>query len=292
MRVSRKTKHRLFRIGVHTSIVGGLSLSVERAASLGCTTMQIFSHNPRQWKEYALPDQEVKRFHNLRERLDITPVFIHASYLINLASLSEAVRDKSIHLLTYELSNAERLGAEYVILHTGSARGEDAKKSRERAAEAIRQSVKKHRNTTRILLENTAGEQGDITSSMESLAEIIETCGSDMIGGICVDTCHAYASGYDLTSRKGTERLITAIDRCIGLERVKLIHVNDSKRSLGSGVDRHEHIGKGYIGVKGLSTFLSDGRISHIPMVLETPKQDEGDDRRNLHKVLKILSGI
>jgi deoxyribonuclease-4 len=252
--------------------------------------MQIFSHNPRQWKEYVIPEEEVERFQSLREELDIRPVFIHASYLINLASSSRTVRDKSIRLLTYEVSNADRLGVEYVILHTGSARGEDEKKSRARAAKAIGHSVKKNRGSARILLENTAGEQGDITSSMEALADIIETCGSDRIGGICLDTCHAFASGYDLTSRDAAGRLIAEIDESVGIDRLKLIHVNDSKRPLGSGVDRHEHIGKGHIGMKGMRNFLSDRRISNIPMVLETPKQDDSDDRRNLKKVLSILS--
>lgn len=290
MRDLRKGKHPPFRVGVHTSIAGGLSLSVERAVSLGCSTMQIFSHNPRQWKESALPESEVQRFRSLREELDISPVFIHASYLINLASPSQTVLHKSIRLLAYELSNADRLGVEYVILHTGSARGEDAKKSRKRAAKAICQSAKKSKGNAKILLENTAGERGDITSSMEALAHIIETCRSERIGGICLDTCHAFASGYDLTSRNAFTKLIAEIDRYVGLERLKLIHVNDSKRPLGSGVDRHEHIGRGYIGMNGMRTILSDRRISKIPLVLETPKRNENDDRRNLKKILALLS--
>jgi deoxyribonuclease-4 len=286
---STKNRHTL-RLGVHTSIAGGISKSVERAVSLGCSTMQIFSHNPRQWHKTRIPEHEVERFKSLKHEHDIRPVFIHASYLINLASLSEGVLQKSIKLLLYEMMNADILGAEYVILHTGSASGLREERARRRAVRSLLKAVGKNRFKNRLLLENTAGQRGDITSSVGALADIIHMCKSDSIGGICIDTCHAFSSGYDFSSQESVEQFISEVRRHTGLHMLKLIHVNDSKKPLGSGIDRHEHIGNGFIGMKGFKNLLSDRRIARIPMVLETPKDCEDDDKRNLRKIANILS--
>ena len=286
----RKRKINSYRLGVHTSIAGGISQAIARAASLRCNTVQIFSHNPRQWQKTRIQPEEAERFKILRQKYDINPVFIHASYLINLASLSDRVLKQSIGLLSYELMNADVLGVEYVILHTGSARDENEKKARHRAAKAITRAVGAKRYHASLLLENTAGEKGDITSSIQALAEIINTCNCDSIAGICIDTCHAFSSGYDLTSGEGIEKLFSEINRHIGIDKLKLIHVNDSKRPLGSGVDRHEHIGKGYIGIRGFKKILSDSRIVNVPMILETPKKEEEDDKKNLKRVFDMFS--
>lgn len=282
-------KHKI-RLGVHTSIAGGVSLSIERAAELKCTTLQIFSHNPRQWKVSPIPDEEAERFAALRKEYDIGPAFVHASYLINLASASKTVLEKSIELLRHELINADALGAEYVVLHTGSASGADPDKAREMASKAISKAIGRRKFKASLILENTAGQRGDITSSIRSLAEIIDQCDSGQIAGICVDTCHAFASGYDISSKTGIDRLLTEIKREVGLDSLKLIHLNDSKKPLGSGVDRHEHIGNGFIGTNGFKQLLSDKRISRVPMILETPKKTEDDDKTNLKKVRGILS--
>jgi deoxyribonuclease-4 len=289
MKLSAKSKNHKFRVGVHTSIAGGISKSIERAASLHCLTVQIFSHNPRQWRKSNISIEEAERFKLLRQKYDIHPVFIHVSYLINLASLSNTILRKSIDLLSYELMNADTIGAEYVVLHTGSARGEDEIKARNRAAKAISKAASSHKYKASILLENTAGERGDITSSITALAEIMNTCQNDGIAGICVDTCHAFSSGYDLTSIEGVEMLVAEIKKYIGLDKLKLIHLNDSKRPLGSGIDRHEHIGKGFIGIRGFKNLLTEKRLSRVPIILETPKQHEDDDRRNIKKVFHIL---
>jgi len=290
MSARRSKKKRGFRLGVHTSIAGGISKSVERAAALHCTTMQIFSHNPRQWQKSTIPDAEVERFKALRKQHDIDPVFIHVSYLVNLAALSKSILRKSIDFLSYELETADTLGVEYVILHTGSASGENQKSARSRAVESILRAVESRQYTSCLVLENTAGERGDITSSIPALAEIMDKCSSDRIAGICVDTCHAFSSGYDISVPEGTEKLFSEIDAYIGLDRLKLIHLNDSKRAFGSGVDRHEHIGAGHIGINGFKTFLSDRRILNVPMVLETPKKSDDDDRANLRKVSSLLA--
>ena len=284
-----KIKSHMARVGVHTSIAGGISKSVERAAALGCSTMQIFSHSPRQWRRTAIADEEAERFADLRQEHDINPVFIHASYLINLASHSSELLGKSIELLSYELSIADQLGVEYVVLHTGSASGEDGKKARKRAVKAILKAVSAGQYKSAILLENTAGERGDITSSIANLADIIDESNSDSIAGICIDTCHAFSAGYDLIRPEGTDRLFTEIKKYVGLEKLKLIHLNDSKRPMGSGVDRHEHIGKGFIGNDGFRNLISDKRIRNIPMVLETPKKAEDDDKNNLIKVFGFI---
>lgn len=290
MRTSSKIKVHRYRVGVHTSIAGGISQSIERAVMLNANTFQIFSHNPRQWRKSALTTGEAERFSILRQKYDMRPVFIHASYLINLASHSDTVLRKSIELLSYELANADLLGVEYVVLHTGSAKGEDRKAASRRIAKSISKAVDTSKYRASLLLENTAGERGDFTSSIEALAEIIDKCNSGKIAGICVDTCHAFSSGYDLTSRDGIERLLSEIEEYIGFDKLKLIHLNDSKRPLGSGVDRHEHIGKGFIGLKGFKRLLSDKRIERVPIILETPKDTENDDKNNLKRVLEILS--
>ena len=278
------------RLGVHVSIAGGVSKSPERARSLGCNTMQIFSHNPRQWAKSSIPDDEVKRFRELRAAYDINPVFIHTSYLINLAARSGEVLRKSIEFLSYELEIADALGVEYVVLHTGSAAGDDEKEARYRAVSSLLKAAGRGGYRARLLLENTAGERGDITSTMRSLADIIEGCRGEGIAGVCIDTCHAFAAGYDLTTAEGAARLIDEIDEYIGLDKLKLVHLNDSKRPAGSGVDRHDHIGEGYIGMRGFVNFLSSKPVSRVPMILETPKSGDDDDLRNLKKVISILS--
>lgn len=253
--------------------------------------MQIFSHNPRQWKQTVIPKEEIERFICLREEHDIRPVFIHASYLINLASRSREVLGKSIDLLSYELQCADALGVEYVVLHTGSARGDDENEARKRAVGSLARAVSGGKYHTSILLENTAGERGDITSSVRALAAIIDACHCGGMGGICIDTCHAFTSGYQLTSPAGLEKLVAEIDTYIGLKNLRLIHFNDSKKPFNSGVDRHEHIGEGYIGLNGFRNFLSDKRIATVPLILETPKRTDEDDRRNMRTVYKMLSG-
>jgi deoxyribonuclease-4 len=254
--------------------------------------MQIFTHNPRQWRQSPISGEEAERFAYLRQKHDINPVFSHASYLINLASRSNTVLRKSVELLSYELMNADSLGIEYVVLHTGSASGEDDRKARTRAVKSILKSVGSGHFRAALILENTAGEKGDITSSIQTLSEIMDRCSCENIAGICIDTCHAFSSGYDLISANGIENLMQEINEYAGLDKLKLIHLNDSKKPLGSGVDRHEHIGKGFIGMKGFENILSDRRILNVPIILETPKETEDDDKKNLREVFNILSRI
>lgn len=264
-------------------------MSLDRAKDLGCNTVQIFSHNPRTWLIKGIPDDSALRFIYLRRAYDITPVFIHASYLINLSSPNNEVREKSIQLLVHEMDTADRLNADYVILHTGSASGDTDHSGRKKAVEALKRVLKDKVWRSKLLLENTAGQRGDISPCIGDLAEVIDETGSPSIGGICIDTCHAFAAGYDISRTKGLSEFIREIETFTGLDRVKLIHLNDSKRSLGSRVDRHEHIGRGYIGKEGLKRFINHPAFMGVPLILETPKRDGEDDVRNLKFVRGML---
>lgn len=277
------------RLGVHTSIAGGVHLSLTRARELGCTTIQIFSHNPRQWHMRKISDEEVRQFKEQRGQIDIEPVFIHTSYLINLASLRPDILDKSVQLLIREMKLADALGAEYVVLHTGSASEDSEDNARRRASDAIR-IVSAYRTWNAcLLLENTAGERGDISSKIKDLAEIMDAAGSALVAGICLDTCHAFQAGYDLSREEGVDKIVREIEQDIGFELVKLIHLNDSKRVFNAGVDRHEHIGSGEIGKEGLKRIIRHPSLKGIPLILETPKTSEEDDPRNLNVVRGLL---
>ncbi|KAF0183107.1 MAG: deoxyribonuclease IV [Nitrospirae bacterium] len=277
------------RIGVHTSISGGVHLAVERAHELGCTTMQIFSHNPRQWFAAAIPDDQARQFRALRARHDVNPVFVHTSYLINLAAMKPDVLQKSVALLIQEMDIADALGAEYVVLHTGSASQDDAKNARRRAVGALRQVAGVKQWKARLLLENTAGERGDISSRIADIAEMIEAVGAPLIGGVCLDSCHAFAAGYDIGDEKSLDSLAGEVVHLLGAGAVKLIHLNDSKKALGAGVDRHEHLGEGCIGIDALARLVRHPIFCEAPLVLETPKKTEEDDPRNLHIVREMI---
>jgi deoxyribonuclease-4 len=277
------------RIGVHTSIAGGLHLSLERAHALGCTTMQIFSHNPRGWAITEIPLEEAARFRMLREQLDIRPVFIHTSYLINIASMDDDVRKNSLAMLVHEMDRADVIGADYVILHTGSASGYDGRQSRKRAIGLLREAALSGAWKAGLLLENTAGERGDIASMIPELSEIMNGVRGSFISGLCFDTCHAFAAGHDLLSHKGILDIEKEIRKYIGIDRVKLFHLNDSKGDIGSHSDRHEHIGEGKIGVKGLRALINREPFRRVPLILETPKKRTADDPMNLARVRRMI---
>jgi len=277
------------RLGVHTSIAGGLHLSLERAHALGCNTMQIFSHNPRGWALKKITDEEASRFKALRKQLNISPVSIHTSYLINMASGDMLLRKKSLDMLITEMERADTIGADYVVLHSGSASGDDESVSRNRAIGALNEVARMGRWKAGLLIENTAGERGDISSTVKDLAEIISGVKTPLISGICFDTCHAFASGYHMRDKKDIESIADEMENYAGLDKVKLIHLNDSKGDMGSCIDRHEHIGLGKIGMKGLRCFVDYQAFRDIPLILETPKKSDTDDLLNLSKVTKMI---
>lgn len=277
------------RIGVHTSIAGGLHKSHERARTLGCTTLQIFSHNPRGWAVKELSEKEVKLFRALRSQLDLSPVYIHTSYLINIATHDSLLRARSLALLITEMDRADTIGADYVILHTGSGRGDLKVNSQKRAVKVLNE-VAQHRTwKAKLLLENTAGERGDISSAIEDLALIMHDTKGNLIGGVCIDTCHLFAAGYDIRQKNVVKDIMKTFRKIIGPGQVKCIHLNDAKGSVGSHLDRHEHIGKGKIGTRGLQQFMNETSFRTIPLILETPKKNESDDPMNLKKVRRMM---
>lgn len=278
------------RLGVHTSIAGGLHHSVLRANALGCNTLQIFSHNPRGWVVRPISEGEIYLFKSLRSKLDISPVYVHASYLINIASRDIDLRRRSIDLLVIEMERADAIGADYVILHPGSASGDDINVSMRRVIDALKEVAMRGQWKAGLLIENTAGEKGNVSSEILDLSKIINGVKGLLIGGACIDTCHAFAAGYNIRSYKGAKKISEEIRKYIGLDKLKLIHLNDSKGIAGSGIDRHEHIGLGKIGEAGLRRFINHTSFRNVPLILETPKKSESDDYENLRRVRRILN--
>jgi len=276
------------RIGFHVSISGGFAKSVERASELGCTCMQIFSRNPRGWTVKPLEKADVAEFKKLREKLDIGPVFVHTNYLINLASSKPDLYERSIEQFVIDLERTESLGAEYLVTHLGSASGQSEDWMIERVASALNMAMKLHKPKATILLENTAGEKGDVGYTLEQVQEVItRLLNSDKIG-VCYDTCHGFAAGYDIRTKAGVNELADKIASTVGLARLKGMHLNDSLKELNSRVDRHWHIGEGAIGLDGFKLLLNHSAFKEVPKVMETPKKTEEDDPKNM-KVVRSL---
>lgn len=276
------------RLGFHVSISGGFSLSVERAHELGCTCMQIFSRNPRGWVVKPFDNADVELFKKLRVQYGIAPVFVHTNYLINLASAKPDLYEKSIEQFIVDLERTERLGAEYLVTHLGSASAKDVDWIIERVSSALNMAMKLHNPKATILLENTAGEAGDAGYTFEQLKDVIERLEDSSRIGVCYDTCHGFAAGYDIRTEKDVDTLAKRIDETIGLKRVLGMHLNDCLREFNSHVDRHWHIGDGKIGLEGFKVLLNHPAFKDIPKVMETPKETEEDDPKNM-KVVKSL---
>ncbi len=266
------------RFGVHTSISGGLYRALERGEALGCDAIQFFSHNPRGWRTTPISEEDAKQFRETRKRTGITPVCAHASYLLNIASPDAALRARSVDMLRQEMLRADVLGADFVILHTGTAHDGQGLK---RAALSIKSALEEIDTNVSLLLENTSGKRGDTTYMVTALAELYSlTFG--LTSGVCIDSCHAFAAGYDLASEAGAQKLSDEVKEHIGGDHVKLLHLNDSKGEMASGTDRHEHIGKGNIGAEGLARFLCADPFAGKPAILETPRTCDEDDINNL----------
>jgi deoxyribonuclease-4 len=277
------------RIGFHVSIAGGFARSVERAHELGCTCMQIFSRNPRGWTVKPLDKSDIAEFKKSRERLDIAPVFVHTNYLINIASSRPDLYVKSIEQLVIDLERTEALGAEYLVTHLGSAAGQKEEWMIERVADAIAMAMKLHPPRASILLENTAGETGDVGYTLEQVQDVISRLHDTSCIGLCYDTCHGFAAGYDIRSKEGVDALARVIRDTVGLERLKGMHLNDCLRDFNSRVDRHWHIGEGKIGMDGFKALLGHPDFQDVPKIMETPKNTEEDDPRNMKVVRSLM---
>ncbi|MDD5153719.1 MAG: deoxyribonuclease IV [Desulfovibrionales bacterium] len=279
------------RLGVHVSIAGSLDQAVDRAMDLGCTAMQIFARNPRAWHVQALSPEIVGLFREKRQLVDISPAVIHTPYLINLASFDEALFEKSVGALVEDLRRADALGIEYVVTHIGSARGQSLQKGMAMVSLALDRILTATEDSgVALLLENTAGHGALIGGRIGHIGQLIRDAGNPPRLGFCLDTCHAFAGGYELRTKTALDHLQNEIEREIGLERLKVIHLNDCKGALGSHLDRHEHIGEGHIGLGGFATLLRHSLFDGLPWILETPKKSDMDDRRNLATILELLS--
>jgi deoxyribonuclease-4 len=280
------------KLGAHESIAGGLYKAFDRAWSVGCEAVQIFVKPNRAWAVKPLTEEDVARFKEKANETSIQLVVGHASYLLNLATPDEALWTKSRDTLIIELERCEVLGVPYLVLHPGShvGTGEDAGLAR--VAQALGEV---HAATpdfcVQVLLETTAGQGSGLGYSFEHLAWLMERAPEGERLGVCFDTCHVFAAGYELRTPEGYAATMEGFDRVIGLKRLKAIHLNDSKGDLGSRKDRHEHIGQGHIGLQGFRHVLNDPRLAGLPGLLETPKSaDLHEDRENL-AVLRRLVG-
>ena len=288
-----------FRIGIHTSIAGDIARSLDIAKKLGCNAMQIFSTSPRMWPRPGralIAEADAARFRARRAELALGPVAIHANYLINLAATDPVARVRTIQAFRDEILRGMSLGADFLIVHPGSARDGEPARAVSIVSEALRQSARGLKmGGMRILLENTAGMGASIGSRLEELAAILKGA-RDVDAGICLDTAHLFEAGYPIHTPDGLEQTLEHAERTIGLDRVFVIHVNDSKTPFGSRVDRHEHIGKGKIGLEAFGRILrhpllSPKRVAGRAFLLETPIDLPGDDRRNVAALWK-LTGV
>jgi len=262
-------------LGVHCSIKGGLHNAFHEAESLGIDTFQVFTKNQRQWKEKIIDTDEKSKFLNSYKTSRVQMIFSHASYLINLASNDDALWERSIKALIGEVQRCHELGLEFTILHPGSAKELGEQKGMKKIIKALKTTIHATKNSTvKILLENTAGQGTSIGYRFEHLKQIMDGVDSSRIG-MCFDTCHAFAAGYDIRTKGGFEGTMEELDNIVGLRNLHVIHLNDSKGKLGSNLDRHEHIGKGKLGLEPFRQIMN--RFTHIPKVIETPKKDNMD---------------
>ena len=280
-------------IGAHMSIAGGVDTSVARGTLVGCRTMQIFTKNANQWNAAPLKPEVVRRFREELDRSGIAPVVSHDSYLINLASPNEALREKSMAAFLDELDRAEQLGLAGVVTHPGAHVGEGEEAGLERVAESLRAILEAtHQFRVNILIENTAGQGTSLGWSMEHLGHLLRGVDSHPRVGFCLDTCHLHAAGHDLTTDAGYQSTFKAFDAAVGMDRLRCLHLNDSLKPFGSRVDRHTHIGQGTLGEEPFGRLMRDVRLASIPKILETPKVGEGvtEDRMNLATLTRLAA--
>ena len=268
------------RIGAHMSVAGGVSKAVERAVLHGCEALQIFTKNASQWQGKPLDPGEIRSFRQRIEQSGITPVVSHASYLINLATTFPVLREQSLAAFVDELDRAEALGLLGVVIHPGTCTAGTEMEALRLIADAIRVALQaRPRYKTMVLLEHTAGQGRTVGHRFEHLATVIKHLRGSRRVGVCLDTCHLVASGYDITTEAGYRDTFALFERAVGLERLKAFHGNDSKRPCGSRVDRHEHIGQGCLGLEPFRRLLHDERFADVPMLIETEKTHGAEKR-------------
>jgi deoxyribonuclease IV len=282
------------RIGIHTSIAGDIAGALEMAHGLGANALQIFSSSPRMWARgnSRIGETEAARFRTRRRELGLGPLVIHANYLINLASPNPVLRTQSVQGFHQEIVRAMTLGADYLVVHPGCRQESSVDAGVAAIAQSLKQSARGLKlDELRILLENTAGQGSALGSRFEELKAVLDAC-PELPLGICVDTAHLFAAGWDIRKIEGLEAALRHIEGTVGLERVRVFHMNDSKTALGSRVDRHEHIGKGKIGIEAFREILKHPLLASRAFILETPIDKPGDDRRNVAVLWKLTGRV
>jgi len=278
----------MVNVGVHVSIAGSIALSVGRAKEAGCDTFQIFSRNPRGWGFRDLNPDEAAAFRDNVRISGLSPPVDHMPYLPNLATGNRDVYDKSVAALSAELSRCSILGIPYLVTHLGHHKGEGMTKARVQVITAINDCLSETEEGVMLLLENTAGEKNAVGSSFEDITAVLDCIEKKDRVGVCLDTCHAFGAGYDLSTEHGLEFTLSSFDDLIGLGRCRLIHLNDSRGQLGKGLDRHEHIGMGNIGENGFVRILSNEFFRSRPLICETPVDERRNDSANILKVREL----
>jgi len=288
------------RLGAHMSVAGGLPRAVERAVVHRCDALQVFAKNASQWRGRVIPKEEIREFRAKVKAAGIWPVVSHASYLINLATTNRALRRQSIAAMADELDRAEALGLLGVVLHPGCYTAGNEADGLSLIADALLGLLRdRRRGKTMVLLEQTAGQGTALGATFEQLASIIARMDDHARVGVCLDTCHLLAAGYDIVSPEGYAATFKQFARVVGFDRLKAFHLNDSKRPLGSRVDRHEHIGQGHLGLEPFRRLVNDRRFRSLPMLLETPKSEgkasgpivvDPMDEQNLYALRSLIA--
>ena len=278
------------RIGFHLSIASGFSHLIEEAVSLSCNTLQIFSRSPRSWIKRNFNDKELEVFKRKLKEYDIRPLIIHLPYLPNPATPKKSLRKKTIKVIKEELETCKILGAEFLVVHTGKYLEGTREEGIKRVQDMINEVLLDFREEVKILFENTAGAGTEIGCNFYELKEIFDGIEKKEKVGFCLDTAHLFQSGYDLRTKDKINKVLDEFDRLLGIDKLYLVHYNDSKTELSSRVDRHYHIGRGKIGKTGMKEIILNPRLFHIPFIMETPKDTKYADRRNMKIVKKFLN--
>lgn len=278
------------RFGFHISIVGGFKNVLERAKKKKCETIQLFSRNPRGWKYSSLDEKDVEEFKNDIKASGLSPVFVHMPYLPNLASGERLLFRKSVDSLVVDLKRCEILDIPYLIMHVGRRMTLPEDKAMKNVATGINQAFNKVDNRVKLLLENTAGMGSEIGYKFEQLKEIIRLVENKNRTGVVLDTAHTFEAGYNLSTKDGLDQTLKELDQSVGLKRLHLLHLNDSKTELGSHVDRHWHIGKGKIGKAGFRNIVNHPLLKHLPGIMETPRITDKEDLKNMKTIRSLVN--
>ena len=265
---------------------------VERAHVRGCETIQLFSRNPRGWSYSPLNKKEVEAFRSSLRSSALFPIFLHMPYLPNIAFSKSKFYPRSIRSIVTDLQRAEQLGAQYLIIHIGHRMESSEDEAMEAVSQGINQAFEKVRNGVMLLMENTAGQGTEIGYTFEQIKKIVDGVRDHQRMGICLDTAHTFEAGYDLSDKNGIDSTLEKFDQAIGLKRLHLLHLNDSKTPLGSRKDRHWHIGEGHIGPEGFRHLINHPSLRHLPGIMETPRKDTVEDLRNMKVIRSLIEDI